>query len=381
MEKFATSSFRLGIAGGGQLGRMLALSATNWDITTHCLDKNEKAPARIICEKVHNGSLTDYDDVVAFGQNVDLITVESDNVNADALEYLEKQGKKVAPSSSILRIIQDKGLQREFCTEHQLPNPKYKVYSSKDELLKDNSLEFPCIIKTRKAGYDGKGVFLVQDASELPELPEVPLLMEEKVNIKKELAVIVVRNRDNQLETYPLIELFMKSDAYMVDYLVSPSKVDEKIQRKAQYISKKLAEALKIEGVLAVELFLTDNDEIIINECSPRPHNSGHHTIEASFTSQYENHLRGVLNLPLGNCDSKVHAAMINVLGDPEASGPVKYKNLTECLSVRGAKVHIYGKETVAPNRKMGHITILNESYDDLLKDVEKLKTKVKVVS
>ncbi len=381
MEKLVTSSFRLGIAGGGQLGRMLALQAANWDIMTHCLDKNKLAPAHIICEKFYEGSITNFDDVLEFGKNVDMITVESDNVNADALEQLEKMGKKVSPSSSILRVIQDKGLQRKFCHDHDIPIPEYKIYSSKSDLLQDSAIQFPCIIKTRKAGYDGKGVFLMKDSTELEELPDVPLLYEEKVNIKKELAVIVVRNKNGEMLCYPLIEFFMKPSAYIVDYLISPAKIDGKIQTEAQSIASKLAEAFKLEGILAVELFLTDKGKILVNECSPRPHNSGHQTIEGSFTSQYENHLRGIFNLPLGSCEPKMHAAMINLLGEPEAEGNVKYQGLNECMAVRGVKIHIYGKPKVSPFRKMGHVTILNEDYEELLQIIHNVKTKVKVVS
>ena len=378
MEKFVTSPFRVGIAGGGQLGRMLALKAATWDVLTHCLD-GESAPAHIICETLHKGSITEYDDVVRFGKNVDVVTIESDNVNVEALKHLEGLGKKVCPSAAALKVIQDKGLQRQFCSQHGIPVPAFKVYADKGELLADPPTEFPCIVKTRKAGYDGKGVFLVDSAAELEELPDVGLVVEQKVDIEKELTIIVVRNGKGEVAFYPCIELFMKQGAYLVDYLISPADIPQGVQQQAEEMARSLADALEIEGLLAIELFLDTSGTLLVNECSPRPHDSGHQTIEGSYTCQYENHLRGILNLPLGSCAPVMHAAMVNLLGEADARGPVKYENLTECLSIQGVNVHIYGKKEVTPFRKMGHITILNPSYDDLLQVVDEVKRKVKV--
>lgn len=382
MEEFVTSSFRLGIAGGGQLGRMLALKAAEWDIRTQCLDPNENAPARIICDHYYKGSLSSYDDVVSFGEKVDLLTIESDNVNADALEYLEKQGKVVYPHASTLRIIQDKGLQRRFCEDNDLPVPDFKVFESKADFLNWSSAQdwsFPYIVKTRTAGYDGKGVFLVKSAADFELLPEVPLLAEKKVEMQKELTVIAVRNAKGETASYPLIELFLSSSGYLVDSLIAPASVSDAVEKQAQEIARKLVTALDIKGLLAIELFLDKSGNLLINECSPRPHNSGHQTIEGSFTSQYEQHLRGILNLPLGSCDTKILAGMINLLGEESATGGARYQGLSECLALPGVKIHIYGKKEVSPNRKMGHITVLNHSEEELRKIMSQVKERVKV--
>lgn len=384
MEDFTTSSFRLGIVGGGQLGRMLALTAANWDIRTYFLDKDDDAPAKIICDYFQKGSMTSYDDVVSFGEKVDVITIESDNVNAEALAHLESLGKKVFPKSSTLKIIQDKGDQRQFAKNRGLPVPKFEVFDTKTELLasvKKNAWNFPFIVKTRKAGYDGKGVFLVESDDDLNGLPDTGLLIEEKVKIKKELTAIAVRNGQGDVAVYPLVELFLSPSAYLVDYLISPMKLEPPLEKEAAEIARKLTEALEIEGLLAIEMFLDEEHRLLINECSPRPHNSGHQTIEGSFTSQYEQHLRGILNLPLGSTETKILSGMINLLGDAHATGPVKYKGLKECLKMPGVKLHLYGKKEVKPYRKMGHITILNHSREALEKMIHEVKEKIKVVS
>lgn len=381
MEDFVTSSFRLGIVGGGQLGRMLALKAADWDLITHCLDADADAPARLICEELHQGAITDYDAVVGFGGGVDLVTVESDNVNVEALKKLQSGGMKVCPDPEALRIIQDKGEQRRFCSKHGIPVPDYRVYDDKEALLADDDLTFPCIVKTRKAGYDGKGVFLVSDRPGLEDLPDTGLVWEQKVDIATELTLLAVRNGSGEVACYPPIEMAMKPSAYLVDYLISPAALPAKVQQQAQDIARALIAALGIEGILATEMFLDASGALLVNECSPRPHNSGHFTIEGSLTSQYENHLRGIFDLPLGSCDPKMHAAMVNLLGEPDANGPVRYENLDACIAMRGVHVHIYGKKRVTPFRKMGHVTLLNESYEGLQEMIDQVKQKVRVRS
>lgn len=380
MEKLVTSSFRLGILGGGQLGRMLALKASEWDIKTHCLDKNVDAPSHIICDEFQVGDVTCYEDVLAFGQKVDRITVESDNVNADALEALEKQGKLVFPKSKTLRIIQDKGLQRQFCRDQNLPVPRFEVFQSK-AALKQSDWAPPFIAKTCTAGYDGKGVFSIQRKEDIDAIPSEDILAEEKVDLAKELTVIVSRNGRDETACFPVCELFVHPTSYIVDYLVCPAGIDNDTARKAEAIAVKLCRALEIEGILAVEMFLDRSGNLFINECSPRPHNSGHHTIEGVLTSQYEQHLRGIFNLPLGSCDLKWCSGMINLLGDASAKGDVKYEGLSECLKMKGVKLHIYGKQKVSPKRKMGHITVLADTLEQVHELVQKIKEKVRVTS
>lgn len=381
MEKLVTSDFRLGIIGGGQLGRMLALEAADWDIRTAHLDSDEEAPAYIIADQFRKGSMTSYDDVVRFGQTVDVVTVESDNVNADALEYLAKQGKRVYPTAETLRIIQDKGLQRNFCKEKGLPVPAYEVFENKNDLLQSKNWTFPYIVKTRKAGYDGKGVFLIKGESDLAQVPDTGLVAEEKVNLQRELTVIAARNAENEVVTYPVIEMFMSPSAYLVDYLIGPAQVEASLQDEARRIGSELVQAFDIQGMLAIELFLDADGRLLINEASPRPHNSGHQTIEGSLTSQYEQHLRGIMNLPLGSCETKMPAGMINLLGEPDADGEVRYEGLNECLAMPGVKLHIYGKKQVRPFRKMGHITVLDRNYEELIRKIRQIKKMVKVLS
>ncbi len=384
MEKLVTSSFRLGILGGGQLGRMLALAAANWDLRVYCLDQSDHAPARNLCHHFQKGSITSFDDVVSFAKDVDLLTVESDHVNADALAFLEEQGKKVYPESRTLRVIQDKGLQRQFCLEKGFPVPAFQLFSTRDDLCRavaEKIWKFPFMVKARSAGYDGKGVFRVQSEADLANLPESHLVAEAAIDIARELSVIAVRNRDGEIRTYPPAELFMDPGAYLVRHLISPANIPESLSRQTKEIAQGLIEALDVKGLLAIEMFLDRQGKIWINECSPRPHNSGHQTIEGSMTSQYEQHLRGIFNLPLGSCEPKMPAAMINLLGEPGSSGPVCYDGLTKCLKMEGVKVHIYGKKETSPRRKMGHITVLNTSYEELERRVEEIKNQVKVIS
>lgn len=384
MEKLVTSSFRLGILGGGQLGRMLALAAANWDVSPYCLDSSEEAPARDLCRGFQQGSITSYEDVVSFARNVDLLTIETDHVNVEALAFLEEQGKTVCPSSRTLGIIQDKGLQRRFCRDRGFPVPGFELFSTRQDLLNEvdsGNWTFPFMVKARSAGYDGKGVFLAENHSDLNSLPEENLLAEEVINISRELSVIAVRNSSGQITSYPPAELFMESGAYLVSHLISPADIADKTARTAQEMAHSLIEALDIKGLLAIEMFLDHQDRIWINECSPRPHNSGHNTIEGALTSQYEQHLRGIFNLPLGSSRLIMPSAMINLLGDVNSSGPPRYEGLTECLKLEGVNVHIYGKKETRPRRKMGHITVLNPRHEELENMVEQIKKQVKVTS
>ncbi len=384
MEKLVTSSFRLGILGGGQLGRMLALAAARWDLRVYCLDESGHAPARDFCHGFQKGSIASFDHVVSFAEHVDMLTIESDHVNADALAFLEDRGKKCYPASSTLRIIQDKGEQRRFCLERGFPVPAFQLFSTRDELLEAvdaKSWAFPFIVKTRSAGYDGKGVFLVKDHAGLENIPEAGLLAEQVIDIHKELSVIAVRNSAGEIRSFPPVELVMNPDAYLVDYLISPADIPETLINKSTEMARALIEAFDIKGLLAIEMFLDHKGDLWINECSPRPHNSGHHTIESAFTCQYEQHLRAIFGLPLGSTETKMPAAMINLLGDLDSSGLVRYEGLTDCLKIEGVKVYIYGKKETRPRRKMGHITILNPSREKLEGIVEQIKNKVKVKS
>ena len=374
MDKLLNSGLKLGVVGGGQLGKMLAIDASRWQLEISCLESSNNPPIQSVCRDIKPGSITSYEDVLEFGQGLDYLTVESDSVNAKALIKLESKGVKTFPRGQTLEIIQDKYLQRKFCSENNLPTPEFSHYSNKESLVashKQGSLTLPKIIKTCRAGYDGKGVFLAKSENDLEDLPDTDLLVEELVDIKKEFSVIVVRSSVGETTCYPAIELFMRENAYLVDYFISPVDLKKKLGEQMEEIAKKLVISLDHVGVLAIEFFLDSSDQIFINECSPRPHNSGHHTIEGSVTSQYEQHLRAVLGLPLGKCEMTGIAGVVNLLGDQNYSGKPNYRGLEECLKLAGTYVHIYGKNETRPLRKMGHITTVGQELPEVLEKIE----------
>lgn len=378
-----TNTPRIGILGGGQLGRMLAHRAIDWNLDVTCLDPSPIAPAARVCP-VLPGDFKSYDDVVAFGRAYDVVTVESDSANAAGLAELAKLGVQVAPCSEIIRIVQDKGLQRLHCREAGLPVPRFELVANPAALrqkVEAGDWQYPFIVKTRTAGYDGKGVFRVTQASDLDALPDVPLLVEEQVAIAREFAAIGVRNRDGDVGLYPLTEVHVVPGAFLADYLTGPVDLSPALQQQAEEIVRVMLQGLQVEGLLAVELFLDQDDQLWVNECSPRPHNTGHHTIEAAVTSQYENHLRGILNLPIGSCKSTSCAAMLNVLGAPDASGPARYEGIDLCMRTPGAFVHLYGKPEVRPHRKMGHVTLVADTPEALRGLIDLIKPKLAAVS
>lgn len=382
MKKLFTSSFRLGILGGGQLGKMLTLAAAPWDIHVSCLDSSSDAPASTVCHSFVLGDLKNYDDVLKFGEALDIITIESDHANVEALKELKARGKIVHPDPEQLKIVQDKGSQRQFYADKNFPSPRFELFKNREAVrkaVKDSVWTFPFVIKTRSAGYDGKGVFMMNTMKDVDALPEGVFVAEEKVKIVKELSVIAARNGKGEVVCYQTVELFPYPDAHLVDYLICPADLSEKITKEASDLGRKLIEAFQIQGLLAIELFLDENQKLWINECSPRPHNSGHHTIEGAWTSQYEQHLRGICDLPLGSPKMKMPSAMLNLLGEANASGPVRYEGLVDCLAMEGVKVHIYGKKETKAYRKMGHMTILGDDVNRLKEMIHEIKTKVKV--
>ncbi|MHB1176982.1 MAG: 5-(carboxyamino)imidazole ribonucleotide synthase [Daejeonella sp.] len=361
---------KLGILGGGQLGRMLIQESINFNVTTHVLDPDPKAPCKDLCNTFVTGSLTDYKTVYNFGKAVDLITIEIEKVNVDALQQLESEGVLVYPQSRVIRLIQDKGVQKQFFKENGIPTSPFKLIQKKSELISGN-FPFPYIQKLRKDGYDGRGVHLVKSQADLDSAFEAPSLIEDWVDFEKELAVIVSRNEDGEIKTFPCVEMEFNPEANLVEFLISPSTLDPEILERADKLAVKIAGDLKIVGVLAVELFLTKGGDILVNELAPRPHNSGHQSIEGNYTSQYEQHLRAIFNLPLGDTRSISHAVMINLLGEKGFEGTAEYEGLKEVLTMEGVYVHLYGKKLTKPFRKMGHVTILDE---DRQKAIDKAK-------
>ena len=383
-KKFFSSNFKLGILGGGQLGKMLLQDCIRYDIYTKVMDPNKEAPCQRICNEFIIGNLTNYEDVVSFCEDVDIVTVEIENVNVDALEFLEKNGKKVFPSSKTLKIIQDKSKQKDFYIRHDLPTSSYKNYDNLSDVITDfneGKITLPKVWKSAKFGYDGKGVKIIHNSDDLQNLPDVPCLIEEKVKIKKEISVIVARNKNKEEKCFPVVEMEFNDHSNLVEYIICPANITKKLEEKAYYIAIKTAKSFNSIGLLAVELFITENNEILINEVAPRPHNSGHHTIECCLTSQFDQHIRAVLNLPLGNTSLKSPGITVNLIGENEFEGNVVYENIRKILEISGVSAHFYGKKKSRLNRKMGHVTIVNKDINEAKKIGKQVKKLIKVTA
>ena len=379
---YFSSDFKLGILGGGQLGKMMLFDTRKFDIQTYVLDPSNEAPCNIACNQFFQGNLMDFDTVYNFGKQVDVLTFEIELVNLDALEKLESEGIKVFPSPKTLRLIQNKGIQKDFYSQNNIPTAAYKRFENLEALKADSqNLKLPFVWKCTEFGYDGMGVKIIRTLSDLDNLPNVECISEEMIPFKNELSVIVCRNVSGEIRTYPVVEMEFHPEANQVEYVICPARIDVKVAEKARAIALNVSEKFNHVGLLAVEMFQTINDEIIVNEVAPRPHNSGHHTIEASFTSQFENHIRAVLDLPLGNTDSKVAGIMVNLVGEEGFFGDVVYENIETIMGWYGVTPHIYGKKQTRPFRKMGHVTIVNENIDEARKIAENVKNTIRVIS
>ena len=382
--QFFSSNFKLGILGGGQLGKMLLQDCNRYDIFSKVMDPNKEAPCQKICNEFIVGDLTHYDQVVSFCEDVDIVTVEIENINTDALAFLERNGKKVFPPSKTLKTIQNKSKQKDFYIKNNLPTSNYKNYQSLKELMVDfneGRIKLPSVWKSAKFGYDGKGVKIIYEIGDLKNLPDVPCLIEEKVKIKKEISVIVARNQNKEQKCFPVAEMEFNNDSNLVEYIICPANISKELEKNALEIAGKTAESFNSIGLLAVELFVTENNEILINEVAPRPHNSGHHTIECCLTSQFDQHIRSVLNLPLGDTSLKSPGAMVNLIGENKIEGNVVYQNIEKILAIPGVSAHFYGKKKSRLNRKMGHITIVHNDINEAIKIGKKIKKLIKVTA
>ncbi|MGB5172176.1 5-(carboxyamino)imidazole ribonucleotide synthase [Eudoraea sp.] len=383
MEYFS-SDFKLGILGGGQLGKMLLYETRKFDIYTKVLDASSEAPCRISCNEFVQGSLMDYDTVMTFGKNVDVLTIEIENVNIDALEQLEDDGIKVYPTPRALRIIQNKAKQKLFYIDNNIPTAPFSRFAYTSEIkesLANGGLSLPFVWKAAQFGYDGQGVKIIRNLSDLQGLPNVECIAENLVPFKNELAVIVARNVKGDEITYPVVEMEFHPEANQVEYVLCPARIDSTVAEKARNIAIGLAEKLGHVGLLAVEMFQTKEDEILVNEVAPRPHNSGHYSIEASYTNQFEQHLRAILDLPLGKTDSKLAGVMVNLVGEDSYQGPVHYENIDKILKLQGVTPHIYGKRETRPFRKMGHVTIVDQDITKAREVAQEVKKTIKVIS
>jgi 5-(carboxyamino)imidazole ribonucleotide synthase len=374
------SDLKLGILGGGQLGRMIIQEAINYNVTTLVLDPDADAPCKHICNQFSVGSISDYESVYNFGKKADIITIEIEKVNIEALEQLEKEGKLVFPQARVIRLIQDKGIQKQFFKENDIPTAPFQLVSSKKELINPN-FPFPYMLKQRKDGYDGKGVMKIASIADIDQAFDSPSLIEELVDFEKEIAIIVARNSAGEMKTFPMVEMEFNAEANLVEFLISPSTYPEDLQLKAEEIAKNVALALNITGILAVEMFITKNGDILVNELAPRPHNSGHQTIEGNFVSQFEQHLRAIYNLPLGDTRSRSNAVMINLLGEKGHEGVAVYEGLEKIMAIEGVYVHLYGKKYTKPFRKMGHVTIVDQNREQAIEKANLVKNTLKVIS
>lgn len=384
MEQLVTSDFKLGIIAGGQLGKMLVLAASNWDVKTYILDKDEHCPASSACTQFILGNPLDFDDVYNFGQHVDMITFEIENINIEALKKLKAEGKRINPDPDSLEIIQDKGLQKKFYYNHGIPTSGFELIDGKKDLMAlidQGVIAYPFVQKLRKGGYDGRGVAVIQSPADIGLLLEGPSVIEELIGIEKEISVIAARNAKGEIRCFPVVEMEFNIEANLVERLICPSSIDDDKSREAIAIATKVISEFRLTGILAVEMFLDKSGKIWVNEIAPRPHNSGHHTIESIITSQFEQLLRAIFNFPLGSTLLKMPAVMINLLGESHHEGAVKYEGLTECMAVEGVKIHLYGKKQTKPYRKMGHVTIMAPTIEEAKIKSEIVKNKLKVKS
>ena len=374
-RRWNSKDFKIGVLGGGQLGRMLIQEAIDLDVHLHMIDPDPNAPCALIAHSFTCGSITDYDTVIEFGKDKDLITVEIENVNIEALEALEQNGVKIFPQPRVLRIIKDKGIQKQFYVDHNIPTAPFTLYDNANALEEAN-ISYPIIQKMRTGGYDGKGVQLLQQSSHSYDAPN---LCESLIDFDKELSVIVARNENGDVQCFPSVECEFNSEANLVEYLFSPANISKEITQKANSIAMDLIQKLDMIGLLAVEFFLGKNGELLVNEIAPRPHNSGHHTIECCNTSQHAQPLRSVLNLALGDTTRITPGAMINILGEKENIGPAMYEGLEKILGISVVHPHIYGKSDTKPFRKMGHVTITGETLIQVKRIADEVKETIKV--
>jgi 5-(carboxyamino)imidazole ribonucleotide synthase len=374
---------KIGVLGGGQLGKMLCLKAAEWDIKIHILDKIN-APASKYCHSFTEGDYTNFEDVFHFGKDKDIITIEIEHVNVEALKALKKKGVQIYPDPEILEMIKDKGLQKQFYAAYKIPTAPFKIYATKAEILLDiekGEIKYPFIQKSRTDGYDGKGVQYIASNLEHNTLLEGGSIVEKAIAIKKELAVIIVANQQGEIVSYPTVEMVFDHKANLLDYLIAPADISEKIDNKCQRIALKLAHLMQYRGILAVEFFLTKDNTILINEIAPRTHNSGHHTIDACNVSQFEMHLRSILNLPLIIPKLRKSAVMMNLVGENGYEGAAKLQGFETAIAMEEFYMHLYGKENTKPYRKMGHFTILDKNPKKALKKAFIIKELLKIKS
>jgi 5-(carboxyamino)imidazole ribonucleotide synthase len=374
------TGLKIGMLGGGQLGRMLIQEAINLNLDILVLDPDKDAPCKNLTSHFVCGSLNDYQTVINFAKDLDILTIEIEHVNIEALKFLQNSGVKVYPQPEFLEIIQDKGKQKQFYKENNIPTAPFYLVNNREE-IKNYTQHFPFFQKLCKGGYDGKGVYRLDEITKIENAFDAPSVLEKLVPFEREIAVIVSRNFNGEIAVFPAVDMEFNPQANLVEYLYSPSSLHISILNKAQEIARTVIEKAKMVGVLAVEMFVTAEGEILVNEVAPRPHNSGHQTIEGNVTSQYAQHLRAICNLPMGDTSIRNFSAMVNILGEPGFTGEAIYQGLDEVLKTENVFVHLYGKKITKPFRKMGHITICGDNENEVKQKAKSVKEKLKVIS
>jgi 5-(carboxyamino)imidazole ribonucleotide synthase len=379
---YFSSDFKLGILGGGQLGKMLLQVTSRLSIKTNILDPSKDSPCKNLCNEFEIGNLMDFDSVYQFGKKCDLVTFEIEHVNIEALEKLESEGTKVYPSSKTLKIIQNKNLQKQFFIDNNIPTSDFWYFKSPKDFKNSfhkNQISFPCVWKKTKFGYDGYGVEIIKSIKQIDNLPNEEFIIEEFIPFEKELATTIVRNNSGDIQIFPLVQMDFNKESNQVEYVVCPAQVNREIKDLANALAMKVSKSFKHVGLLAIEMFLTKDNKILINEVAPRPHNSAHYSIEACENSQFQQHINSILNLKLGSCKSNSNAIMVNLVGEKGYSGPVIYQGIEKAMEQSNVSVHIYGKSNTKPNRKMGDVTVTDENLKNGLKKAKSIKNLIKV--
>ena len=364
---------KIGILGGGQLGRMLLQAAANYPVETYLMENDPECPAAHLCHHFTTGDIRNFDQVYAFGKDLDAITIEIENVNTEALEKLESEGKKIYPRPSVLKTIKNKILQKEYYRQHDIPSPVFRVTQNIAELNQAQDF-LPAVHKLGEGGYDGRGVQPIRSTDDLEKGFNAAAVLEKMVDIKKEIAIMVAINEKNETALYPPVEMLFDKDLNLLDYQLCPAEIDERTLWTIEAVALSVVRNFKSPGLFAIELFIDKNGDVLVNETAPRVHNSGHHTIEAHYCSQYDMLWRIMLGYPLGNTDAILPSIMVNIIGAEGCSGKVRYEGLEETLQIENAFVHLYGKKNTKPGRKMGHVTILSRDKQDLLYQSNKVK-------
>lgn len=371
---------KIGILGGGQLGRMLLQASANYPVETFVMENDEDCPAAHLCHHFIKGDIKNFEDVYNFGKNLDAITIEIEAVNEDALEKLEQEGISVFPKPAALRIIKNKILQKEFYKSHQIPTSEFVITNNLAEVNQQKTF-LPAVHKLAVGGYDGRGVLILNKVSDLDKAFDAPAVLEKLVDIKKEISMLVAVNIKGETVLYPAVDMMFNRQLNLLDYQVSPANIDKNILWKLEAVALTLVKHLNSPGIFAVETFIDRNDNVWVNETAPRVHNSGHHTIEGNYSSQFDMLWRIILDYPLGNTSCILPAAIVNILGEEGYTGEASYQGLKEVLKMDNVFVHIYGKRETKPGRKMGHVTVLSSEKQELLHTANKIKHTLKVIS